>query len=98
MELKTAPLCKPPKGGGLETARLDAAGDSIDALIERRATGTEAANERERKWKRGLEAHHAEHQEANRHRWVAYFKALARNHAALAEENERRAEQLRATL
>ncbi len=81
-----------------ETERMDRATDQLDRLIERRATGTEAANERERKWKRGLEAHHAEHQEANRHRWVAYFKALARNHAALAEENERRAEQLRATL
>ncbi len=68
--------------------------DQLDALIQRRATGTEAANERERIWKRGLEAHHAEHQEANRHRWVAYFKTLARNHAALAEENERRAADL----
>jgi hypothetical protein len=68
--------------------------DQLDRLIERRATGTEAANERERIWKRGLEAHHAEHQEANRHQWATYFKTLARNHARLAEENELRAKAL----
>ncbi len=74
-----------------ETERMDRASGQLDTLIERRATGTEAANERERIWRRGLEAHHAEHQEANCHQWAAYHRMLARNHARLAEANAQRA-------
>ncbi len=81
-----------------ETERVGRATDQLDALIERRSTAREVANREEESWKITTRAYNAEHQEARRYQWVAYHRMLARNHAALAEANERRAEQLRATL
>ncbi len=78
----------------MDTAKVDAATGQLDALIQRRATGTEAANERARIWRQGLEEYHDEHEESRRHQWATYFKTLARNHARLAEENELRAKAL----
>jgi hypothetical protein len=73
---------------------MDRATGQLDRLIQNRATGTEAANERARIWRQGLEEYHDEHEEARRHMWATYFRTLARTHAALSEENERRAADL----
>ncbi len=78
----------------METARLDAAGDSIDALIERRSTAREVANREEEGWKATTRAYNAAHEESRRHQWATYHRMLARNHAALAEANAQRAKAL----
>ncbi len=78
--------------------QLDRATGQLDTLIERRSTAKEQANAAEEGWKATVRAYNVEHEESRRHQWATYHRMLARNHAALAEENERRAEQLRATL
>jgi hypothetical protein len=70
---------------------MDRATDQLDRLIQNRATTKEKANAEEESWKASARAFNAEHQEARRYQWVAYHRMLARNHAALAEANERRA-------
>ncbi len=65
--------------------------DQLDALIQRRSTAREVANREEEGWKATTRAYNVEHEESRRHQWATYHRMLARNHAALAEANERRA-------
>lgn len=68
--------------------------EAIDALIERRSEGRNAANEREAIWRASVEFHHAERREANRFLWIHYYRTLARNHAGLSRQYEEKANAL----
>lgn len=79
-----------------EERDLDVATD-LDRLIERRAqgrTGRDAANERERLRKEGVERHNAQVRKEHRALWYAHFCRQAEAHRKLSEDYEARAEAL----
>jgi hypothetical protein len=69
----------------------------LDAFIERRAEGRDArdtANEHHEIWQRSVRVYHARDRERNRWAWIRHFDRMARNHAAIAQDYERRATEL----
>lgn len=64
----------------------------LNQLIERRSRrGEDDAQEREEGWKESVRQYNAELLETRRYQWATYFRTLARNHARLSEENNRKA-------
>jgi hypothetical protein len=78
--------------------QLDRATGQLDTLIERRATTKEKANAEEEGWKATVRQYNRELEEARRHQRITYYRTLSRNLSRMAEDFERRAEQLRAAL
>ena len=66
----------------------------INALIERRASQREKANELEEMWARSERAHREKIRREHRAAWYEFELLLADNHAALSEEHRARAKQL----
>jgi len=64
-------------------------------LIERRSeNGEQDPDEQDALWKASVAAYHERRRRQNVAAWFAHFCRMADNHAALAEEYERRAEEL----
>ncbi len=74
--------------------------DSVDAeldrLISRRASTDhrEDPQTREELWKMSVRRHHAAIRRRNRAAWFAHFCNMAESHARIAQDYERRAEEL----
>ena len=80
----------------MDVARADPADQELDKLISRRAStdhGT-TADEREELWKASVRAHHVRRRREARALWFAHFCQMADNHARIAQDYERRAEEL----
>lgn len=70
------------------------ASDSIDALIERRATARDNANELEAMYAASARRHREKRRRANRALWYRYFADLADSLRARADEYDHRASAL----
>ncbi len=68
-----------------------AAADQIDALIDKRAAGREAANAEEESWKAPIRRRRERIRKRNRAEWAAYYSGLAESHRELAERCEAKA-------
>jgi hypothetical protein len=66
----------------------------INALIERRASQRDRANELAEMWGRSERAHREKIRREHRAAWYEFEMLLADNHAALSEEHRARAEAL----
>lgn len=66
----------------------------IDALIERRARERSKADEAEELWKQSVRAYYERRRRKIRAEWFAFFSTMAANHARIARDYERRAEEL----
>jgi hypothetical protein len=81
----------------VDVAHAEAVEGGLDALIEkrdkqrRREEGERQAHEL---WQQSVERYHAARRRRNRAAWFAYFCNQAQAHAAIAEDYERRAEEL----
>jgi hypothetical protein len=73
---------------------IRSAESQIDALIERRASQRDKANELEEVWARSEQAHQQKLRREHRAAWYEFEMLLADNHAALSEEHRVRAEAL----
>ncbi len=73
---------------------MDAATAQIDAFIERRAEKNGRERAEEMAWKSSARAHNARHRKEARAAWFAHFCRMAENHARIAQDYERRAEEL----
>lgn len=82
--------------GALRRTEPDELESSINQLIERRASQRKEADEKEESWQESVRQYHSEIRESRRHQWVAFYRRLARNHAALSEHFESKAERLNA--
>jgi hypothetical protein len=75
-------------------------GDAVDAelerLIARRASADRAptADELEPSYREGVRRHNEKVRERNRWEWVRFFDRMAESHTRIAEDYERRAEEL----
>lgn len=67
------------------------ASDSIDALIERRATQRENANALEEMYAESTRRHRERIRREHAAQWYEYEMLLAENHRQLSEEHEARA-------
>ena len=67
----------------------------LDRLIERRSqNGEQDPDERDELWKESIRAYHEHRHRQNVAAWFAYFCRMADSHSRLAQEYERRAEEL----
>ena len=72
----------------------DAAEESLNALIERRAQEAEEANRAEAAWAESVLRFDARARAERRREWIDYHNDLARLHAQLAAEHEQKVLQL----
>ncbi len=70
---------------------LARAADQIDALIEKRARGNEAANAEEELWRSSVRKHSAKIRRRHRAEWFCYFSNLADALRKSADEFDARA-------
>ena len=75
---------------------MDTVDLELDRLISRRASQDRRPDpdEQEELWKASVRAHQEGIRRRNRALWFAHFCQMAQNHAALAADYERRAEEL----
>jgi hypothetical protein len=73
---------------------VGSAESQINALIMRRASQRDKANDLEEMWARSERAHRQKLRRGVRAAWYEFEMLLADNHAALSEEHRARAQQL----
>jgi hypothetical protein len=81
----------------VDIARGELVEAELDAMIRRRDTErrkSEGERLEEVLWAESERRYTRRQREQNRWEWVRYFDRMARNHARLSEEYERRAEEL----
>jgi L-fucose mutarotase/ribose pyranase (RbsD/FucU family) len=76
--------------------RADTVDAELDRLISRRAsTDTQTtADELEPGYQESVRRHHEKIRQRNRWEWVRFFDRMAESHARIAQDYERRAEEL----
>jgi hypothetical protein len=74
----------------------DSVDTELDRLISRRASTDhrEDPQTREELWKMSVRRHHEKIRQRNRWEWVRFFDRMAQSHARIAQDYERRAEEL----
>jgi hypothetical protein len=70
------------------------ASESIDALIDRRIRARSVADELEAVYKESARQQRKKLREQNRWLWIRHYERMAGNHHALAEDYQRRAQDL----
>ena len=80
----------------MDVTRADTVDLELDRLISRRASQDRrpGPDEQEEVWKASVRAHNARQRAENRAAWFAFFCRMAESHARIAQDYERRAEEL----
>ncbi len=78
----------------LDVERGETIEKELEAFIGRRAEKNGAATAAEMVWKSSVRRHNARRRKEARAAWFAHFCRMAENHARIAQDYERRAEEL----
>ncbi len=80
----------------MDVMRADTVDAELDRLISRRASTDHrtSADELEASYVESVRRHHEKIRQRNRWEWVRFFDRMAQSHARIAQDYERRAEEL----